>query len=490
MLAPATLALLLAGQIEATETLRIEAGQTLFVKDSFSLPEEVFDGVPRDIRGPRGVSVAPWVEVVAQDGGRTTVIYAIAAERSRQPGTEILEATLVLRNRRGAPVGRRSIAHELRIRSPSVTAEEIAAARDTYLEHLEQATQAFARLEPLHDHLRPDRFVRPPPTNRVPDDRLDAYRSFMHHRLRADAARDRIRTAADAGDEALETKAIKALGSLSSGPTGPAKKARAIEGLDTQAALGKARAALADLRLDEAEGFLDKLRKTRALEKTELAQVLVMEGALRYARDREEAAGVLFGQALCAEPGLEPKLTRSPFLKAFEAARAAGACESPTRIQEVSVVRDRTEAGLVYRVIARYGPDPFGLVRAGDLQIWGSGGGMFEGRRAEASPGLEETSLVTEIPDTGNMETYAGQILVKVFLRDASGVIIDSLGDPDPVALPIQEGENLSDFSIPWWVWAIAGTVAVAGAATATALLVGKNDGEPPLGIGPIEVSF
>lgn len=491
MLALATLCLLPAGQIESTETLRIEAGQTLFIEDGVSLDQDAFDGIPKDVRGPAGVSLAPWIEVVAHEDGRATIIYAIEAAPSRRPGTEILEATLVLRDRSGTPIGEKSIAHELQIRSPTVKLDEIEIARDACLDHQARAAEAFARLSPLHDYLRPDRFVRPPPTTRVPKDRLDAYRTFMHHRLRADAARRRIRTAADLKEETLEIAAIQAIGALSKGPTGPAKMARAIEGLGIEAALEKAAASLTDLRLDEAEGFLDKIRSTGRLEKPELARVLQMYGAIRYARGKEDAGRVLFGQALCADPQLEPQLDRAPFLKALEAAKAAGTCETPTRIQEVKVERDQTpKLGLVYRITARYGPDPFGLVQAADLQIWGSGGGMFDERQVEATRGLEETFLVAEIPDTGNMETYAGQILVKVLLRDVSGVVIDSLGDPDPVPLSIEKGENLSTVSIPWWVWAIAGSVALAGAATATALLVTRNDGEPPLGIGPTDVTF
>ena len=119
---------------------------------------------------------------------------------------------------------------------------------------------------------------------------------------------------------------------------------------------------------------------------------------------------------------------------------------------------------------------------------WGTGGGAFATRRVRYTENNGQKILIGSIADNGKMQTYTGQILVKVFLRDESGVVIDSFGDPDPVSLPIEEGENLPSVNVPWWVWLIIG-VAVAGAGAATAIVLTRPE-ESELGIGPIEVTF
>ncbi len=373
---------------------------------------------------------------------------------------------------------------------PAPTADAIALDALAYHHHQARALEALPHLGPVAAELRLDRFTRPPPLARVPPERLSDFSQFLHHRLRAELARRRLVAAAHASDPSLETAAIRAVGGLTQGPSGPSQTAAAIDGLTTGDALALAEKALGNLRLDDAEGMLVKLRNNGHLERRELAEALEMLGAIQRARGRTDLSERTFGQALCAEPGLPSTVPVRALAAAFREAQARSPCTEPIRITEVHVLRDQGEHGLVYRVVADIGGDPFGLVEGGDLQIWGSGGAMFAADRPRSTERNGRRELAGTIEDTGNMETYTGQILVKVFLRDLSGVVIDSFGDPDPVSLPIERGEHLPAVAIPWWVWAVAAGVAVAAAGTVTAIVLTKDSGEPPLGIGPIDVSF
>jgi hypothetical protein len=443
-----------------SETITIEAGDTVFVRASIPVDDArgVLNARATGVRTGTGMIVARQAEVVDQEPGAVVVVYAVEVSPRRAPGSDILEATLEVRDEGGARVARRSIAHEVIVQPFTASAEEIALDRDAVLHH-----RSLASARNVEE------------------------KDALHHRLRAQAARRCLIAAANAEDRALELAAIRAIGSLSSGPRA-AKETRQIDELTTEAALELAANALDRLALEEAQGIVTKLRRSGRLEKRELALALQILAAIEIARDDEDDAERLFGQAFCADPGRSTILRRRAFLEAFEAAKQTNLCREPIRIGEVHVFRDQGEDGLIYLITATYGDDPFALVEGGDLEIWGTGGGIFAKDRVRSTEKNGQKILIGEIEDNGKMETYAGQILVKVFLRDSSGVVIDSFGDPDPVSLPIEEGENLPSVSIPWWVWVVAG-VAVAGAATATAIVLTRPE-ESELGIGPIEVTF
>jgi hypothetical protein len=470
---------------DPTETVAIDAGETLF----FRVKVPVRKGVPLDgtidkVRAPKGVSIVPWVEVA---GG--FAIYGIQADRT-VASTDLLEGEIILRDREGNPVGRKALLHEIAPRRSAPTAEIIALDRDAYLHHQAIAASAYERLQRLHDFLRLDQFVRPPSAQNVPADRTEDYLRFMHHRLRADAAERRLRAAAGSSDEAIEVQAIQAIGALSRRPSGPAKMARAIDGVTTTDALAITTKALEDLRIDEAEGFLDKLRNGGRLTKEELAEALIIAGAIRFARGAERDAAKEMGRAFCIIPELGSAPARRAFAKLFAEAKAATPCKEPIEIREVKVEHAKSGESLVYRITAEFGDDPFGLITGGDVQLWGSGGEIFAGDQVRTTDVEGRRFLVGEVRDSGNMETFGGQILVKAFVKDVSGVVIASFGHPDPKPLPIERHESLPAVDIPWWVWVVvAGGVAVA-AGTTTAIVLGTREREAELGIGPIEVTF
>jgi hypothetical protein len=442
------------------DAFTLEAGDSILVRVSLPVNDASGDLTARskDARGGAGLRVSRWVEVVAQKPGAIVLRYAIEAGAERAPGSDIVEAVLEVRDEEGV-VAKRTVAHEVTVVRPTPTPEEIALDRDAVLHH---RAAAAARLAEKQDILR--------------------------HERRAEAARRRLVAAAGTEDPALALAAIHAIGSLSRGPSGDAKHARATDGLTTEAALELAAKSLDELKIDEAQGIVAKLRKSGRLLKRELAAALQVLGAVQLARGDEAEARRLFGQALCADPGVASLLERPAFEEAFRQAKEKSACREPIRIGEVHVYRDQGDGGLVYQITATYSDDPLELVGGGDLEIWGTGGGVFATARVPSTEKNGRKILVGTIEDNGKMETYAGQILVKVFLRDESGVVIDSFGDPDPVSLPIEEGENLPSVSIPWWVWLIVG-VAVAGAGAATAVALTRPE-EDQLGIGPIEVTF
>jgi hypothetical protein len=441
----------------AQTSLSAEAGETIFVNAELEVDEArgELKGSVKDVRAGSGLGIAPFVEVVERKPGAVVVRYAIEIAPDRAAGTDTIEATLQV-DADGRRIAKKSIAHELAVTTPTPTPEEIARERDAVREHVSKAEQRGAKPK-----------------------------TVAHHELRSEAARRRLLAAARAEDPAVELAAIHAIGSLAKGASRAPKPG--AESMTTEAVLDAAAKQLDALAIDEAESALIEVR--RKLVKKELAVALQLLGAIELAKGDDEDSRRAFGQALCADPGLQAILKRRAFQTAFEAAKAQNPCREPIRIQEIHVERDQGKKGLVIEISATFGDDPFGLVEYGDVQIWGTGGGMFASDRPRSIEKNGQRSVLGEIDDNGKMETYDGQILVKVFLRDSAGVVIDSFGDPDPVPRPIESGGDLSS-TIPWWVWIVTAGVAVAAGATVTAIVLTRDDGEPPLGIGPIEVTF
>ena len=97
--------------------------------------------------------------------------------------------------------------------------------------------------------------------------------------------------------------------------------------------------------------------------------------------------------------------------------------------------------------------------------------------------------IETTFRSAGSLDDELHDLYVRVLLRDANGVVVASLGDPNPVAVTI-EGPPVDkwSFDIPWWVWAIAGGAVVAGGTTAAIVLL--PDRETRYALGPADVTF
>lgn len=461
-------------------------------------------------RSPPGTAWVPWVEVVPPPPPKpASPLAAEAPPPPSPPPRPSVHVLYVLRALRGvAPVanGRATATLEIldeagvlarvEIAQPIQTLAQPAAATPELADdlrkaaiHFEDAMQrAYEGLEKLRDDIGPGRLELPPEAHVKSADRprLDLY---LHAVVRTEIARERLRALADVADESVAARAILALGAL---PTRAGAARAAADAVDAEliiVALENTRIALEDLRLDEAEARLTRLRNRGRMNRGELTRALVLAGAVAAARGKTSAAREHFEQALCVAPGHQERFRRAFYRRAFDAARGdPERCSKPIQVGIVTAARGTTPAGPELVVRAPVGPDPFGLITGGDIELWGPGGALASTQHVRVQ-GEGKSVLEAHFADTGGLENYANQILVKVFARDVTGVPIAIKGDPDPLALELATPPGSpSPVDLPWWVWAIAGGIVAVGAATA-GIIVLSNRGVTR-GIGPINADF
>jgi hypothetical protein len=436
----------------------------------------------------RDVKLVPWLDLLGVAKKEARVLFGARVSRSSPAGTGKVSATLeIIERDGGATIGKHDLGLTVEVldeaRAPDAALIELD--RRAYLYHQKRAQEAYDRLPALHDYLRLDRVDPPPPPARVKGKEGPALEQFLHHRLRADFMLERLHIAADARDEAIAELAARAIGSLSAKPTGAAAKASAIEAVTIAKGLSMAIGELDDLHVDEAEGFVLRLRKSGRLERAELAQALAIQGAIDVVRGKSKDAEQHFGQALCVQPDVKIALRRAFMARELEAARRSpNACKKPVTVQTVTAQRASVDGKLSIVVDAAFAPDPEQLVAGGDVELWGAGGALRKTDRVRAQGGKLEAAF----EDTGDLENYAGQLLLKVFLRDVSGVVLASWGDPDPMAVSVAKGNDVIVEGFPSWVWWLAGGVAIAGAATVGVVLLTNR--ETKHGIGPVTAEF
>jgi len=347
----------------------------------------------------------------------------------------------------------------------------------------EEAREAYDALPQLHDYLRLDRIYEPPAGRGLDAKAEEILMRYQRARLRADIARSRLRAAADVPDVA--ERAALAIGSLSKRPEGPAAKARAAEGRKAQDNLQTARSFLEDLAIDEAEGFIDKLRKGGALLRPELAQALLIHGAIHAFRGRPDQARKTMGQGLCLAPESESPTQRPPASRIYAELAKARPCPRPLALGIPAALRRSSDEGPRIDIRVPYGPDPFDVVSGAAVEIWGSGGALAAVQQVRAIP--ERDLIEASFADDGRLTNLAGQVLLRVIAKDVSGVKLADLGGAEPLPVAVGEAESHFEFSLPWWVW-VAGGVAVAGAAAAA--IAATTRGEDRRGIGPINAEF
>lgn len=293
-----------------------------------------------------------------------------------------------------------------------------------------------------------------------------------------EAERARLRERVASPDPAISDAALLSLGSVFTQPT-PAQ-IKAASGETIERSLNAATSALEAGRLEEAEAYLGKLRTNGRLTTAELANVLALSGALFATRGRTAEEEQSFGRALCIDPRLEPRFLRRLHAARFDLAkRSANACTAPITVGKVTA--SRADAKTVF-VRAEFSRDPYELIGGGDIEVFGSGGGVQRASKVRAAGGALEAT----IEEGAENQTSDSQLVLRIVLRDISGVVIASFGDPDPLVVPL-EGDGGGE-GVPWWVWAIAGGVVAAGAAT-TAIVLG-TDRDVRYGIGPVSAEF
>lgn len=487
-----------------TPELSIARGDTVFIE--VEVPVEKAPRGALDARISRSkvspeLSIAPWISArqtapvaPGEPAGAPRATYGVRVSTRAPLGRLELSAELVIFDRAsGLALGTRELRHAVTVTQPPAAAADLVALhRRAYLYHQTLAQEAWLALPAMQVALRRDRVEAPPPLSRLSTADASTVERFVHHRLRADIARQRLVAVAGLGAGDVAEAAVLALGSLSRRPSGGARRASVIDGQPPGAALEVAAALLERLELDEAEGIVDRVRAAGNLSRDELLRATELGAAILVVRGREDEGRVQHGRALCLDPAASPQLRhaalRAVVGRSLERERVAkGACTQRLAISTISAERRVGPAGPAITVRAVFGPDPRRLITGGDLELWGPAG-KREGLAVRAShDGTGMGLLEAGFADDGTLESFAGQLLVKVRAREASGVVIATAGEPTPSPIALGEAREEPGFEVPWWLLALVAGAALAGAATTAIVLDGRA---PEHGIGPITAEF
>lgn len=493
MLAP-LLALMLGAPLEPVVVapdvpIDLEVGETVLVEvkcrverpDVVAIPPvESVVVRPVGARTGRESEILPWVEVVKVD--RRFVIARVPFVGLR-PGTVNAIVGLEI-HERGAvdPVAVQPVSVKLTVKPATTSPDAIAAARNRFEEENEAAAKIHATLAKSKAWVEPDRLT-PYPTREIPDAEVTPLARFYRHRLRAGAALRALRAAADVEDADLAKQATRALGAIAPMP-GPGDDVSVVKRLANEKAIDATAVAIDDLEIRQAHAYADFLLDSGRLNLPELARVLALRGFVMLARGEDKRAERDLGRAFCIRGDLAPKVKRAWFVEEAKRVRDANACDRPLAVDRVvatAVVKDERPA---LEVVATFGPDPHRLVAKANVQLWTYEGALDTSLEVPAihvgAPRIEARLFGSGHGD--------GHALIKVFLLDANGTELASTGDPDPLAVPVVAGEGTGG-PIPWWVWAVAGGVVVAGAATVGVVALTRSGGVDRV-IGPVDIRF
>ncbi|MEQ9500969.1 MAG: hypothetical protein RIT81_29130 [Deltaproteobacteria bacterium] len=473
------------------DPVEIEAGQTVLVEvkarvarpDVVAIPPVRAVIVrPTGVRSGRNAKVLSWIEVVKVSRRFVTARVPVTG---LTPGRTTVAFGLEIRERGAVdPVGVKPVSLTVKVIAPTTTAAEIEPWVEAFTRADGAAKDAHRKISKTLRRKIPIDRLSPYPREAVEDRDLAPLARFYGQRLRALAAQRALRAAADADDAALARKATLAIGSITP-PVGEDYDTTALQRLTNAKAIAAITRAIDDLRVQRAHAFADALLSSGRLDLWELAEVLALRGFVMLVRGEDNRAERELGRAYCVRADLEPAVKRPWFVEAARAAKTANACTRPLAVDRVvatHVVKDDTPA---LEVIATFGPDPHHLVAKANIQLWGYDGALDTSLTV---PALHAKIPRAEARLTGSVPTGDGYALIKVFLLDANGTELVATGDPDPLAVPVVAGEG-SGGPLPWWVWAIAGGVVVAGAATAGVVALSRS-GDVERVIGPVDVRF
>lgn len=430
------------------------------------------------------VRVLPFAEVIRIGRRRATVRYLVLVDASATAAGTAQASLLVAEVGEDKPAGRLAVEDDVEARRPDfsgVLAEDVVALTVSHRVWLEEASEARSKLPFGREDLRLDRVTRGPGPGELEPDLLALLRRFSRARAEALAARERLRAIGlHAEDPELRGVAIEALARLDVEPVPEPLR----EGASVEAALRLAQADLTALRFPEARARLDGLRASGQAEPADLARILVLIGYLTRARGLGALTALSLGQAVCLDPSVAVEPPRPYWNGILEAARASSPCRGePIRLSGVSAERARVDGKVALRVRARVENDPFRLGAKVVVERFGVGGG----RAGE---------VVAEVDDGGGIEAiFFGDEeslhqrpvhTLRLALEERSGITIARLGEPTPI-----EVRTTGDvgFSVPGWVWWVAGGLALAGAAVAGGILIAQED-DVQRGIGPVQVDF
>ena len=304
------------------------------------------------------------------------------------------------------------------------------------------------------------------------------------------ALRAQLRAIGLTADGGSAKAAARALASNRGAPRRPGR--RVFKRTSNQIALRRAGAFLIRLQFEQALGWVEALLASDRLQRAELAQALVVRGAVLAAAGIEDRARMDFGQASCLDPVARPP-ARSVFEDDFQRLGTPPACAKPLNTTGVSAVRLSTDEGVTLRIRVTYAPDPFSLIAGGTVQLFDAQGELLTQTRAipDTRNNDDERSVIADFPDSGTMVDPAGQLRVAATLIGPGQVKLADLGRPEPEVVTVDDDTGLGGGGLPLWAWISIG-VAVVGGATAAAVVLATSggDSEPTRGIGPIDIRF
>jgi hypothetical protein len=473
------------------QEIRLEPGATMRVE---RILEKGNDRWLASTKATNHIQVASLASVafVTQSDRGTILSYFIRVSTKAKTGRFSLQGGLLVRDENNRIKLQIPVRHSVTVFRPASSERELEALGNAFRHHQKEAKDIRDALPRSKAWLSMDALQTPSSSTRLDPAEKSAVHRFLEHRLFASTARDRILGVAESPLSALQAKAVREIGGLTNGPSGTQAAALAVDGLSVRDAIEKARLALDDLDIDTAEGFLEKLRKRDLQDKHSLALVLRLLGAVHEVRGRTREAEKTLQQALCLEPKLQEPLTRPYFHPALTAATQSPACKQAAAFGSASAMYVGEEIPSEVRLRIQFGPDPYELVSGGFITVFGPGGGRLHGGRAEAVTSSKDRSRALELrfEDPMPYEKPFERLFVSASAVELSGTEIFSTGSPHLLEVRVGGDRPSLSEGIPWWVWAVAGGVAVAGGTVLGVVLAGSSDGAPNQGIGPIGASF
>ncbi len=470
----------------AKTQLELPVGVTAELRSTHKL-KRAADGpltaVVKGVRGEGAVTLLPGA-AVSSKGRQLSLLMAVRARRPAEAAK--VSAKIEVTDKRGV-LTKFEWQSEISAVEQPLKPDTFAAVAEGYRAAQALAEKEHRKLGDLRSYVRLDRFDPPPPRDRIKE-QFETLVAFRQHRLRAYAARHYLLAAAKKGE--TTEAAVRTLGTLERGPSDTQSQARAIDELDSRQAVALARRSLDNLEFGKAEGFLNKLRIRGTLSRAQLSEVLGYLSILSEARGREEKAKRLAGQSRCLAPKTETKLKHPGLLAlAKKVAVPEEACAQSVAIKSLVAKRIEGADGPELEVLIEFGPDPFGLVSAARVELYGYGGGMFKSVRGAAPEAGQGNLIRVTMSEPKDAANHANRVLMKAALLEVSGIELALLGDPDPTSVELR-GESKPSKPIPWWVWAVAGGAALIGGGVALGVYASNRDPFPQRGIGPVGVEF
>lgn len=347
--------------------------------------------------------------------------------------------------------------------------------------------RAISSVGPLADSLRATSMVvLRPDTAAWQEPLAEATRSLAE----VQAVSARLRTIGLSDNDERGNAAIEALARNRGSALRPSR--RALDRITPDQGIKRAAALLRRLQLESAMGWTDALIDSRRLQRTGLAEALVVRGVILGLGRFDEEAKLSLGKASCLNPIARPPDHQS-FDRVFRALGRPPACAQPLNILQAAAQKQASDYAVVVRVVIRYGPDPFGLIAGGSVRLFDDRGAVIGQQVGSLEKEGDQLLMVAEFVDDGRTTNAAGEVYVAAELEGPGRVTVATFGEPEPEKLTVVEDFSFASGGIPWWVWLIVGVAAAGGAIGAAVALTTDDDGtntDANRGIGPINIRF